>query len=140
MEQGHVAGHSGQGACSPEQWVSKGPPLWHEESCAARLRNVKRWSCPGTPVSASQQCWYRHCRLVGHEEQDFRIYDEEVNGKGDLNSPRTPLSRGDSPHKRRDGSQSGSAGRGRGQLICYNCGSVGHFAKDFLQQSYRYCR
>ena len=72
---------------------------------------------------------------MGHDETDFRTYDLMMDHgnlyrvQSDPELPRLSVHFRGSPARGRGG-RGGSAGRGRGKLVYYNCGEIGHFARE----------
>ena len=53
-----------------------------------------------------------------------------------------PPQRGAENFRGRGQQQRGGFGRGRGQVVCYNCGSLGHFSLDYKShvKTCTYCK
>lgn len=80
---------------------------------------------------------------LGHDEQHSHNFDLMVN-RADLYrihvkpiSPASPSGHG--VFQTRGQGRGVGASRGRGQLICYNCGDAGHYARDYPNPTQKYC-
>ena len=94
-----------------------------------------------------QQLFYNFCRSVGHNEHTCRSYE--------LMMDRTPTYRVQAESQPLDqnagmtrigcqgcgqGRGRGGPGRGRRELICYNCGGLGHYALDCTNPTCPSCK
>ena len=81
----------------------------------------------------------KFCKSVGHNEDECRSYDlmrehtydaYQIQNEGQSNDGYQLCGRG------------GMAGRGRGQVLCYNCNQARHLARDCRNPTTtcRYCR
>lgn len=126
---------------------SRGPALWCDDYWVAGLHDTNHCPLLGAYVPELKQQWCRFCQKVGHDEQNWCTYDLMMDCgnlfrvQSDPASPRISAHLGGSLADR--GGRGGSVERGRVQLICYNCGEIKHFSREFpnpTRSSCNYCR
>lgn len=122
--------------CPREVAGPRGLALWCNACRISGLHDKNHCPYLAACVPEVKQQWCRFYKSVGHDEQNCRMYDLMIDRgnlyrvQSDPSSPRSLSSAGGSPARGRGGRRGGSENRGRGKLICYNCGEVGHFSRD----------